>query len=212
MIKINLATRKQSAGATADGRSFTMGSFQLPAGLSKLNVNINELKDLPIRKLILPIVVCFGAMYMVESLKADDMAKVHEEAAKVTAEREQLMVAVGKLKGYEELKKSMEADEQVMRSKISVVQALIADRSNPPKILRSLSTAIPKDVWLSEFRAEEAEVSFKGYSLDFNQVSDFMKNLNESAYFADVTIRSTQQSKDELGADVAAFDLAAKRR
>lgn len=210
MIKINLATRKQSSGASHEAKGLNFGSFQFPSGFSKFNVN--ELKDLPIRKLLLPLVVCVALTYLVDSLKEDEMIQVQEEAAKVAAEKVQLVASAGKLKGYEELKRNMEADEQVMRSKLAVVQGLVADRTNPPKIMRSLAGSLPKDVWLSEFKAADNEVTFRGYSLDFNQISDFMKNLNESAYFSDVTIKNTQQAKDELGVDVASFDLVAKRR
>jgi Tfp pilus assembly protein PilN len=210
MIKINLATRKQPSGASIEGKGLNLGGFQFPAGFSKISVN--DLKDLPIRKLLLPLVVCVALTYLVDSFKEDEMTKVQDEAAKVAAEKVQLQANAGKLKGYEALKRSMEADEQIMRSKLAVVQGLVADRTNPPKILRSLSSALPKDVWLSEFKAADKEVSFRGFSLDFNQISDFMKNLNESAYFSDVTIKSTQQAKDELGVDVASFDLVAKRR
>jgi Tfp pilus assembly protein PilN len=210
VIKINLATRKQSASAATAGGA--LGGFQLPAGLSKMNINISDIRDLPIRRFVLPLVVAIVATYVADGLKEDELAKVQAELAGLNEQTTKLQAEAGKLRGYEELKKNMEADEQMMRTKLGVVQALIQDRANPPKVMRSLAAAMPKDVWLSEFRAGEKEVSFKGFSLDFNQVSDFMKNLSESAYFADVTIKNTQQAKDELGMDVASFDLSARRR
>lgn len=213
MIKINLATRKQSAGASVEGRGgVSIGAFQLPAGLSKIQFNLDEIKNLPLRKILLPLVACIALTFLVDGLKDDELSKVQEEAAKVAVQKEQLNLSANKMKGYEALKRAMEDDERLMRSKIAVVQGLITDRSNPPKIMRSLASSLPKDVWLTEFKAAEQEVTFRGFSLDFNQVSDFMKNLNESAYFADVTIKNTQQSKDELGTDVASFELVARRR
>lgn len=214
MIKINLALRKQSASAASaasEARGSAIGGLQLPAGLSKLNLDVNSLKG-PMRKLLPPILVGLVATFVVDGLKEEELAKVQEESATVAEQRNQLMAAAEKIKGYEAVKKSLEADEQLMRIKIDVVQQLIADRTNPPKLLRSLSTSIPKDVWLSEFKAGAEGVTLKGYSLDFNQVSDFMKSLSESVYFADLAITGTQQAKDEFGMDVASFELTAKRR
>ena len=211
MIRINLAKRKQAVSGGGASSEKASGLSAL-GGLSKISINADQIKALPVRKFVVPIIVAIVATYVQDGIKVDDMQKVEAALAKLTAERTQLAATANKLKGYEAVKKSMEADQATMRSKIDTIQKLIADRTNPPKLLRSLASAIPKDVWLAEFKAGEKDVSFKGFSLDFNQIADFVKNLNESAYFTDLSIRNTQQSKDEVGLDVASFELSARRR
>jgi Tfp pilus assembly protein PilN len=161
---------------------------------------------------LLPVVVAIVAWYMLDTFKEEEMQKLSAIHAKLTSERTALEAEAKKFKGYEEVKKALEQDEFTLRTKIETIQKLIADRSSPPKILLTLATSIPKEVWLSELKLTDKEGSFKGYSMGFGQISDFMKNLNESAYFTDLNIKKTEQAKDEGGAEVAAFELTARRR
>lgn len=207
MIKINLASRKgPSSGGALGGTRLTM------VGLARAAPSLEQLKGLPIRKITIPLIIGFAASYTVDNLKEQDIAEMNVALDKVNAERPALLAQTNKMKAAEETKKTLETDESTIRIKIDTIQKLIAGRTTPPKLLMALSTAIPKDVWLSEFQLKSADIKLKGYSLGFNQISDFMKNLNENAYFMDLGLKTTQQVKDESGAEVAYFELAAKRR
>jgi len=207
MIKINLATRKQAVGVSGGGDGGTATS------LKRMTVDLNSLKDLPIRRAVLPIVVGLMASFALDSYKEDELKKVDDQIAKLSAEKQKLQVEANKMRGYEEVKKNLEADERALRVKVETIRKLIADRQTPPKLLISIAESIPKDVWLTEFKVIKKEVGFKGSALGFNQISDFMKSLNENLYFADVSMKSTQQVKDkQSGSDLAEFELSAKRR
>jgi hypothetical protein len=66
---------------------------------------------------------------------------------------------------------------------------------------------------LTEFRIEKSDLAFKGSALGFNQISDFMKGLNENAMLSEVELKNSQQFKDpSLGVETATFELKAKRR
>jgi Tfp pilus assembly protein PilN len=228
MIRINLAKRKTASsgggamgamgalgalGATRGGSG--IGSLKLPIGLSKITLDTDRLKEIPIKKFLVSIVIGVGATFYSDNQKEVEMQKATEIVTQLTTERAQLTNAAGKLKSYENMKKSMELDEATIRGKIDTIQMLIVDRTNPPKLLSSLSVSIPKDVWLAEFKAGEKDVTFRGLSFEFDHVTEFIKSLNESAYFTEVGFKpgtGAPRAKDEIGVDVYSFDLTGKRR
>ncbi len=212
MIKINLALRKQSGAGASDAGKTGTGAFALPTGVSRMTLDIDQLKDLPIKSMVICLAVSAIAWYLSTTYKEEEMQKLADIQAKVSEERARLEEEIKKYKSFDEVKKSIDQDEFTLRTKIDTIQKLIADRSSPPRLMLSLALSIPKDVWLTELKISETETRFKGYSLGFNQISDFMKGLGESAYFTDLSIKKTEQSKDDLGVEVAAFELAATRR
>lgn len=212
MIKINLAARKQAVSARLDdeGKDATGINLRSIMGGFKLDNRLDDLKELPIRKIAVSALACFAVNYYLDSCKEDEIAKVGAALTKVQAEQSKLKIELAKTKGYEEVKKSLESDEQTLRNKVDTIQKLLAARQDPPKLLMALSTAIPQNVWLNSIKITGKDAVFKGESVGFNLISDFMKSLNESAYFTDVRLEGTQREKD--GPDLATFELGAKKR
>jgi Tfp pilus assembly protein PilN len=211
MIKINLATRKQSSMATSDSRSgsgaFGYGSF-IPRG----DVNIDSLKALPIKNIVIYILLGVAVDFVVGTDKEDRLNAVNAQIAKVTAKKTEVEQELAKSRGYEEAKKNLEADELTLRTKIDVIKKLLEDRSASPKMMITLSAAIPDDVWLKSMKIDEERATFKGASLGgVNPISDFLRALSESAYFMDPQV-STAKEKDELAGDVDGFEVIARRR
>lgn len=206
MIKINLATRKQSASVGgSDAKSSRV------AGM-KLDARLDGIKELPWRKALAVVVLYLVASYGLDDFKLEELAKVNAVIDKLTAEQTRLKAELAKTKDFDELKKSLDADEVALRTKIDTIQKLIRDRQTPPKMLLSLSGSTPKDVWLTDFQAKDDEITLKGFSLGYNGISDFMKALNESVYFGDLKLVNTTTGRDETGLEAATFDLSAKRK
>ena len=207
MIKINLATRKGARAATVD-KSAKTGFTQI----TQLE-NIGEsLKGLPLRKIVLMIVVGAFANYSLNNFKEEELAKVSKKLAEVNARKAIVDAEIAKTKDYAGLKKALDADELSLKTKMGAIQKLLDDRTTPPKLLTTLSGAIPAEIWLSEFSIKDEKVSLKGSSLSFNTVSDFMKSLEDSVYFKNLTLLTTQLGKDATGTDIATFELTANRR
>lgn len=206
MIRINLASRKQSSALTS------VGTMTAAKSAGKVSLNMGSFGDLPIAKLLLPVLVYFGANYYLSDFKATEIGRLEQAVEKVTKDKVNLEVMLAKTKGYEDIKRSLDADEKLIRTKLDTIKKLVSDRSTPPKILAELSRSIPADVWLTEFKIENGRVSIKGGSLGYNQVSDFMKGLNDSAYFKDIELKNSTQAKDESGKDLTQFELEANRR
>ncbi|MEK6706098.1 MAG: PilN domain-containing protein [Bdellovibrionota bacterium] len=202
MIKINLATRKQAA----------LSMETKAAGGSALSFDINSIKDLPWRKIAVPLIAAIAINWVFNGYKEEELKKKDEIIAKLSAERGVLVDKAGKIKGYEEMKKAIEADESVIRTKIDIIRELVADRGRPPRMLLSVSNSVPKNVWLSELKIASKDVIFKGTSLDFTEISDFMKNLGETAYYTDVSLSNSQKTNEENSGEAASFEVSAKGR
>jgi Tfp pilus assembly protein PilN len=120
---------------------------------------------------------------------------------------------IGKLKGYDAIKKSLEEDEKTIRAKLDIIRTLTDNRTMSAKILISVASAIPKEVWLSDLTFDGTAISFKGSALGLGQVTDFMKGLTENAFLSDVELKTSQQSRDgSKAAEIATFEITAKRR
>jgi Tfp pilus assembly protein PilN len=215
MIKINLASKKQSVVATgaapeAGGRGGRMGTLFNSVDPGQLG---DALRDLPLRQKILPSVgLCVALIYISSTWQGQKIAEQEKELAQLEERQMRLKGDFGKTRGYDQLKKTLDEDERMIRTKIETIQKLIADRQTPPKLLLTLSSTIPEEVWINEVKIEKGLVRLKGNSFGYNQVSDYMKNLSESAYFTDLTLVGTKVVKDETGASNPAFEISAKRR
>jgi hypothetical protein len=200
VIKINLARQRQ-AGASGESRPAQVRS----------GGGVDQLRELPLRKVGVPILAALVATYLFHQYKDEELKKLDSYSNKLNAEVVQLQTEINKVENLEAQKDSLEEGEKNLRAKIDAIRKLVSDRADPPKLLTQLSNGIPKDVWLTEFKVDKMDISIRGASLGFNQVSDFMKNLSDSSYFVDIDLKNSQQGKDQ-GYEVASFELNAKRR
>lgn len=203
MIKINLASRKRSAGVEGKTRS----SLFSRGGAS------NIAQSLPVRSLIIYTVMGLAIQYFVSDAINSETATLQAEVDKFQKEQGALNNDISKLAGAEQIKKAIENDEKQIRLKMETIQKLLDARTLPPKIMLSLSQIIPKDVWLTSFTLKGGDASFRGSSLGIASVSDFMRALETSEYFKEVSLKNSRQEKrNNTEVEVATFELEAKRR
>ena len=215
MIRINLATRKTSGAAVAEQGSQTLAS-RFSTKFTSLSTGMGSgaetVRDLPLAKYGVVVVLCIIANMALDSYKKDQVAAVQAKIDKETATGTKLATDYAQTKPYEAIKKTLDQDELTIKTKLETVKTLIDGRTNTKNLLTVISNGIPADVWLKDFAVTEDGVTIKGNSLDSPPISDFMKNLSESSYLTDVKLLNQQQAKDELNADTWAFDLSAKKR
>jgi hypothetical protein len=214
MIKINLVTRKQLANSKSGSGSGNNDFQSLISGALagfKSDARLDGLKELPLRKIALAILTCVSASYLLDSYKEDEIAKVETLITRARDDQGKIKIQLAKTKGFDEVKAALDADEQTLRIKIDTISKLLEALKDPPKMMKSLSAAIPQDVWLKSLKIGDKDVELKGQSFGFSLISDFMKALNESAYFTDLKLVGTQKDSDG-GPDVVAFELEAKKR
>lgn len=207
MIKINLASKKRALNA-ATGRGFEGLKFDSSqfAGIWA------QLRELPLKKLGFAFVVGVAATIIVDGYKDDQVKAEQAEYEKVASQKPRLEAESNKIRGLQELQKSMEADEKRIRTKLDTIKKLMSDRSAAALVLEELAKITPANVWLSEFNMKGNELSFKGASQDFGNISDFTRNIQSSAMFSDMTLKDTQMATDDQKRQIASFAVTAKKR
>ena len=204
MIKINLASKKSGSGGGSSAMSKLGDSFT--------QFDMEKLKEFPIKKIALPLFAGLFASYLLDGYKVQEIKKINLAIEKVDAENKKLTQENAKSKDYEVLKKQFDEDEKVIRTKLDTIQNLMSDRAAPAKMMMALTSAIPNDVWLSELKIMRNEADFKGSSMGFAPISDFMKSLTETAIFTDIELKKTQRTEDSKNVETDLFELKAKRR
>jgi hypothetical protein len=208
MIKINLALKKHAVGLAGKDKGAGIDLRALSSGF-----NTDMVRDPLFRKLGLVIVVAIMATYLLDGFKDDEVKKADDVLIKVNESNAKLSAELAKTKGYETLKKQIDADETTLRTKLDTIKKLITDRQIPPKLMASLSAGIPSEVWLSEMSVDEKELKLKGYAAGYAQITDFFKMLNENEFLTDVKLVDSKQTKDPItGNEMASFELSAKKK
>lgn len=197
MIKINLAKRKTSS---LSGPESKKGSVR--------KIDWDEIKEFPILKLGLAIAICYLTDTFFEKEMRAKVFALNTLYNQINQEKVQLNRKLVQAKGFEKVKEELERDEFILKSKIDTIKNLIDDRGDSPKMLVSLSKSIPDNVWLEKVDIEEQDMSLSGGAMTLSQVSDFIRELNNTAYFSKVTLRKSQGSQT-LGK--TQFTVEAKR-
>lgn len=200
MIRINLASKKQAP---------TVAGGKTRVGFSGLKLDSELLKDLPIKRMLLPIVVALLADWVAGDYKKEEYAKADLQYRRAESEKTKLSMEVAKTAGYEKIKLQLEADEKALQIKLQTIQKLINERDTTYRLVRSLAEDIPSDLWLTQFKLEPKGAVFTGQSLSFNSISDFMRKMNQNRFFANLKLASTEQVFSEAGAKIANFQLQA---
>jgi len=215
MIKINLATRKQSSMTSSAIEAKPANKFRPKFKFYFRDIDFKnifgEAQDLPLKKLILLAIMMSGSWYLWGSYRESRIAEKDAEINKLKVQQTKINADLAKLKGLDAMKASMESDAAILRTKIDVITKLIDGRQDPPRTLLALANGVPKEVWLSDFSIKGDAVVLKGTSLDFDKVTEVYKNLQENVFFTDVRLVDAHELKDGTNS-FAAFELATKRK
>ncbi len=207
MIKINLALKKQAVSAEAGGetKSIRMNFAKFDAEFIK-----GIFEEFPIRSMLVPVFVYLGVSWFYEDYTKTELEKVAAEVEQAEESKRKVMAELAKTKGYEEIKKSIEADELLLRNKLELLKSILNGRERTPLMLRSIAEVRPKEIWLRTLDISATEVKLNGTSVDFNLIPHFMRLLESSTYFNGVDMKSYKADRDETGIDITNFELVAR--
>lgn len=195
MIKINLATKKQIAFASAESKGVSAPSS-------------GDMKELVLRMflpLAMMVAVSYGSDYYFEKRRNDFKLQLNAMQVEKTKIENQLK----KFSGFEMQKAELEKTANLINIKISTIEKLIRGKDATFKSLLALSQSLPKDLWLTDFVASPEDYLIRGSTSDISLVSDLMSKLGSSIYFKDVTLRSSQTDQ---GGKLSNFELTARRQ
>jgi len=139
-----------------------------------------------------------GALYFFQQ-----KAFTRENALLATARQEK-----NKLSYVEEALKLQQAARESLNLKISLIEALNAQRDVAPRLMDEISRRLPDWVWLTEVVYDEKGIQIKGRALSNNLVADYVTNLEASPQIMNVGVVVTVQ-KTTQGDQYQEFTLQA---
>ena len=223
MIRINLASRKGPAlsGAGATGGEGGTGLFSSLGGMfqrvggggtASSSAAVQELTREVGLKILLVVLVYFGAQTALDSKREEELGVVRGEADTLSAEVARLDEAIGRMSQYEAEKKNIEDYEKVLKSKLDAISELMADRDSSARMFAELSSLLPKELWLTEFGVDGGRVRFKGSALNIEIATDFLSRVNSSPNFQDGQARMGEVADPLTGRSLQEFDIVASRK
>jgi type IV pilus assembly protein PilN len=104
-----------------------------------------------------------------------------------------------------------ELDKQKTRllSQLAVIDKLEKGKRGPVRVLDELSGSIPKRVWVTSFRETAGSLSITGAAMDNSDISEFMRALQKTPYFTDVSLRFSNADQRD-GVPVYNFEINCK--
>jgi len=202
MIKINLAIKKQSIFSDAKIRS-------------SANVKDNildfgeELKALPLIKIIFCLIIGFGANYALQIYQSKVIELLDKKLDVIEVEKTKLQKQIVEYKNFESDKARLEADETLLKTKVTSIEILLNGRKDIYQFEKKLAAIVPSQVWINKFSLLKDNISINGEATDFDQVSDFMSNLRQLAFLQNIKLQKTEQAKNPSGVSGVSFSISA---
>ena len=170
----------------------------LPVREARRKADIRELA----MQIALLLIITGGAIGVVQSRQADQVALASARVAQMQNDIEQFKPQLEQVAGFRQQKTRLE-------KKIAVIDGLDSARSGPVRILTELATRAPDRLWLTSLEAKGARLMLKGESLDNEIVAHFLRALGESEYFANVDLDSTELGTEKQGVRLVTFSIRA---
>ena len=208
MIKINLLKRKKSGGgAPLKVFGITIGGKGLDAGA----LRDYDFKRSPLVRMAIAAVLIYAADLWIQGEKESRLGEEEERINAQQAQLDEISKKLGKVKGFEPLKKQLEDDEKNIQTKLDLINSLLENREAPAKLMRQLSQIIPEEVWLESMSVRDGTIRMSGGATSYNIVTDFMKGLGESSIFSGVNLTQVNENSRD-GVKFQQFDISAQTR
>ena len=148
--------------------------------------------------IFLVLVLGLGALYFFQQ-----KAFTRENNLLTTARQEK-----SKLSYVEEALKLQQAARESLNLKISLIEALNAQRDMAPRLMDEISRRLPEWVWLTDVVFDDKGIQIKGRALSNNLVADYISGLESSPQIMNVNLVSSTQ-KTTQGDQYLEFSLLA---
>lgn len=163
-------------------------------------------KELIIQQLIIAVVpliitMCVVCFFWI-SITADITA-AEKDIAKVKSEIEQCKI---KMKEIDDYKKNKE----LLTKKMEVITRLQKGKDGPVHLVEDLATSLPGGLWLTDIKQKGMSLEITGKALDNIAISNYMINLDKSAYFDAVDlkqIKTEKMSPNKKGVQIKTFTI-----
>lgn len=132
----------------------------------------------------------------------NELAEVKTAAANTQRQIDKFGPQLAQVEEYRRTKAEIE-------QKLEVIERLFASRAGPVHMLDELATHAPDRLWITHVETSREQISIKGMSLDNELVAVFLTALNQSPFFSNVELLSTE-AKEKEGLKLNAFEISAR--
>ena len=202
MIKVNLLRRPKKSGGLA---------LKLPAAFRFGEGDAQSRNKL--RQLVVVVLFCALIQYLWVDYQDSEVKKVEAQLEKTNQELATVRQQLAKSQELETIKAQLEGDEKTLKTKLDTLTKLMSERATSFKALKSVSLLLPKEIWVKKVELKDATFVVEGGAVDYNNVSDFIKTLQESGSFSSVSPKFQKQERlHEVGSNFVAFQLEFQRK
>lgn len=198
MIKVNLlkdaGRKKTGGGGIPDSTMISEYKAGMTGALGSNKPIIQRFAFL-----IVPIVGVFIYTWVVESGLENDKENLRK---KIQGVEQQVAALQPQLNVIEQLK----TEKGKLTNEINAIRDVSKRRYGYVKTLDALQTLIPDKAWVTKLTVKDQIISLEGRAIEDTIISSFMQNLEESAYFSDVTWVDSKEVNEPQGV-VKAFSI-----
>jgi Tfp pilus assembly protein PilN len=206
VIKINLLKNKGKQGAAAEGPTVTRTTFSLGqnsdnggSGGESSSGSIGALV-----RLILILAVPAGlAVYEQENL-----GTLRKELAKINNDINQMNAEQSNLSKVHDVVQQHVADRDRIQADIESLKLLSKIRLRETRALDEFQNIMPRQVWLGAIRVQKLKFEIVGYSTKSEDISMFLKSMEESSKFNEVLLSSTTEEPNVMGMNIKRFEVS----
>jgi type IV pilus assembly protein PilN len=130
--------------------------------------------------------------------------QLDDEIARAELETRQLRSVLTQVQKFEGRKAQLQ-------QRVSLIEQLRRGQAGPVHVLDEIGKAVPERLWLTELAQKDGEFSISGMTTSLNGLSDFVANLEASAWFKkpiDI-VDSQVQTNQTSGAEIFKFSVKA---
>ncbi|MCP3980424.1 MAG: PilN domain-containing protein [bacterium] len=120
---------------------------------------------------------------------ADEKSDLQVEIDRANVELERLKEIRAKGDAYK-------AKKELLARKIELITELKKRQSVPVHILDQVSKNLPELLWLESMTASQNQINLGGKATNYNAVSRFYRNLQDSGHFVNVTLGRTYEVRE----------------
>lgn len=194
MIRINILRNR--GGTSALKTSVTSMTGITFVGDGSGSGGYTDEKSVMIKKIVMALifpVLIIGYDQYVKSEKKSVLTKLQTEKNTLNAKLQSFGPKAESVKKFQQEKEKLE-------KRIDVIKSISKERLKVVKAMDSLHRNVPQQAWLTELTVRENyAVKILGFALDDFIVSNLIQNLDESIFFENVKLVSSQESSAAEG-------------
>ncbi len=129
--------------------------------------------------------------------------RLDEHLVRAETEIQQLRSVLAQVERFEQRKAQLQ-------QRVSLIEQLRRGQAGPVHIIDEISKALPDRLWLTDVTQKGDEITLAGMSTSLTGLSDFVANLETSAWFKKpVDIIDSQMATDPQPGDLVKFSVKA---